>query len=60
MPSSYRPQPQVWTEHLDAELMEHVAQERSFTEIGKIMGVSKDQASGRFKRLRDAMGGQAK
>ena len=58
--SSYRPKPLHWSENRDAELMDLIAEERSFTEIGRIMKISKGQASGRFKRLRDAMGGQAK
>jgi len=58
--SSYRPKPLHWSEARDAELMDLIAEERSFTEIGRIMNISKDQASGRFKRLRDAMGRQAK
>lgn len=57
---SYRSAPLVWTEALDAQLMQLVSEETSFTRIGRIMNISKDQASGRFKRLRDAMGGRAK
>lgn len=56
----YRSAPLAWTEALDAQLMQLVSEEISFTRIGRIMNMSKDQASSRFKRLRDAMGGQAK
>lgn len=49
----------VWTEDRDAELMEHISRERSFTQTAKLMGLNVDQVSGRFKRLRDQMGWQA-
>lgn len=50
----------AWTEDRDAELMENIARDRSFTQTAKMMGLNTDQISGRFKRLRDAMGWQAK
>lgn len=49
----------VWTEARDAELMDHMAEDRTFTQTARLMGLSVSQVSSRFKRLRDAMGSQA-
>lgn len=50
----------AWTEDRDSELMEHISRDRSFTQTAKLMGLNTDQISGRFKRLRDMMGEQAR
>lgn len=57
--SSYRKPDVVWTEDLDAQLMDLIADGQSFTQAGGALGLSASQASSRFKRLRDGMGWQA-
>lgn len=49
-----------WTEDKDALLMDLMADGCSFIRIGRIMGISHNAVAGRFRRLRQAMGPQAK
>jgi hypothetical protein len=53
------PAPTVWSELLDALLMDALSNGSSFSAAGRIVGVNKDQAAARFKRLRKNMGWQA-
>lgn len=53
------PEQTIWTELLDALLMDALSNGSSFSAAGRIVGVNKDQAAARFKRLRKIMGWQA-
>lgn len=57
--SAYHQNHFTWTKEDDDRLMELVSEGLSFIEIGRRMGLSRDAASGRFARLRKAMGEQA-
>lgn len=48
-----------WTVDRDDVLMELASLGRSFSQIGNIMGITKNAAMGRFDRLRKSMGPQA-
>lgn len=50
---------QTWTAGDDARLMEFVSREFTFARIGELLGKSRNAATGRFDRLRKAMGPQA-
>ena len=58
--STYRKPDVAWTDDLDAQMMERIAEGQSFTQTARALNLSPSQVSGRFKRLRDAMGEQAK
>ncbi len=48
-----------WTDDLDAQLMDHIADGKSFIATAELMGLSKDQTGSRFAALRRKMGWQA-
>lgn len=48
-----------WSADMDNLLMEHMSNGLSFRGVAKNMGLTHDQVSSRFKRLRESMGWQA-
>lgn len=50
----------VWTPLKDDLLMETMANGATFVRAGHAVGVNKDQAASRFKRLKERLGWQAR
>lgn len=50
----------IWSRRMDMALMDLIADGHSFITTASTMGISKDAVAGRFRRLAERMGWQAK